>query len=231
MKKAIILIFLSVALATSAQETIKLKVDNPAPRVGDAVKISFSLQFLSDRLANQLNKGVELVAPSYVYGDSIALSDFQRNVTFEYSGRQVLGPFRFNINGKEIGTDSIVLEVGEKLPIKESISVRYVEFSEKKYLIVEQYIPENKQAIKNTGSDEFAEIMEKPAKGVLLKMESLTRRSGTPNVEEKTSPALIYISRRYEVVLGEDFDGTFLLSSKYFINLPEDAVITPIEIN
>ena len=73
--------------------------------------------------------------------------------------------------------------------------------------------------------------MEKPARGVLLKMESLTRRSGTPNVEEKTSPALIYIARRYEVVLGEDFDGTFLLSSKYFINLPEDAVITPIEIN
>lgn len=240
MRKIITLLLVVFSIHSYAQDTLKLRVDNPQPRVGDEVELTFNVDFLTDELKKQMTDGVELTKSKSHFGNEA--SDFKRVLEFKKSGKYTIGPFEFEFNGKKIVTDSIVINVAEKLPFVEGVWVRYYESDGKKYIVVEQLI-ENKSDYKKSKNgytltvggtksdrDKFAEIVENPEKGISINRVYSTTKTITKPGAEIGEAGLSYSFIKYEVDIDEDFEDIFTLTKKYFENLPRKAKIESIEI-
>ncbi len=224
----------------SAQDTLKLSVTNAEPRIGEKIQLSFSFEFFSDDLKSQLNDGIEMTSSMHVYG--MQNDKFTRSLEFTKTGKHTIGPFTFDFNGKTIVTDSIVVNVAEKLPFKEGVWIRLISDQEgNKFLIVEQQI-QNKSDVsksKNGFSQtvggklddkaEFVEIMDvsEPTIKISFRLGNVNTRM---NDEDMLAPGFTYSLKKYVVTLDEDYDGDFTLTKKHLKNLPKKTPFTEIEI-
>jgi hypothetical protein len=161
-------------------------------------------------------------------------------VSFQTAGTHVLGPFEFEFNGTLYKTDSLIVEVDEKLPFEEGVWLRYVKGPKGKlYLLLEQYISEDsKNAIapqpstdpffpNNEGYVSFKKFQNK---GITL-AEGLTRwRTRFPDLEQRSVKfeQLNYMFRIYKVELAKRFSRPFEITSELIENLPKNISFTPV---
>ncbi|HYG36991.1 MAG TPA: hypothetical protein VD908_00165 [Cytophagales bacterium] len=238
-RNSLIILFLSLSTLCRAQDSISISIENPQPRVEEKVVLSIDLQFLTKRIAEKLGSKITLTNINSIHG--IESTDFDRIITFHEPGDYIVGPFLFNIDGKQYLSNAIKVQVIEKLPVQEGIWVRYIETGGERMIIVEQMI-NNKSDYKKTkkgysmtmggvkGDEEFAELMEESYKG--YKIISSSSNSSTVREEGKDlfTPGFSYRFKSYGLELLPDYQGPIIISEKDFQNFPSKYKMTPIKI-
>lgn len=233
--KTILLLFISLNFFTNAQNAIELSIDNPAPRVGDDVEISFSIDFFTDEIKRQLETDANTIETNGRYG--ISSDQFSQTLTFHKKGKHTIGPFQFEFNGQKISTDSIVVDVAEKLPLTEGAWIQVVsDHKGNHYLIIEQLIPntsdqngyeESYSFSEEMGSDDnLADLAEHNFEGVNV---SFQRSSSTSNYgdsrQNRFGSSFSYSFKKYQVYLNDNFSGSFTFRKKHFSNLPKQTQV------
>ena len=232
-------IFLLLNLQLYAQTPLKLKIDNPEPRMDEGTEISFDFTFFADEVARQLGETVILT------GESSLLTrpekNFTRIVKFTKAGIQTLGPLTFEINGQSYVTSTAQVDVLPPLPFEEGIWLRVVEHEGKRYLYVEQMIagmaesgPTGKEMSNATndfgdGNTIFAEPEPSPAEGLRFKFRGAGSRAKY-DTESGSSQGFTYSFRKYEIQIRREFKGKFTLTKKHMLNMPKRVKMEEIEI-
>ncbi len=231
--KTILLLFISLNFFTHAQNAIELSIDNPAPRVGDEVEISFSIDFFTNEIKRQLDTDADIIESHGHYG--ISSDQFSQTLTFKKKGKHTVGPFQFEFNGQTITTDSIVVDVAEKLPLTEGAWIQVVsDHKGNHYLIIEQLIPntDDQQGYEESYSisdemgsdDDFADLAERNFEGINV---SFQRSSSTTNYgdsrQNRFGSSFSYSFKKYQVYLNDNFTGSFTFRKKHFNNLPKQT--------
>ncbi|MBI1307351.1 MAG: hypothetical protein GC181_12175 [Bacteroidetes bacterium] len=204
MKTFTISVLLCFHLLSFAADTLKLSTTKFYPRVGDDVQFHLSTAFLDTMIKDEITNS--LPASSTFTTDKIILPAhfYTFRLTFSDTGKHVIGPFHFTVNGKAYITDSVVLYVQKKLPDTAGLWMRTVTFNGKNYLIIEQLYDENNSPV--------VEAKEYPAPGVYLKNVS-------SNYSGRNSSGLNYHSVAYEVSVSRQ-NSPFLPMRNHFTNLP-----------
>ncbi|AFM05209.1 hypothetical protein Fleli_2856 [Bernardetia litoralis DSM 6794] len=245
-KNILFLLFITLSYSLHAEniptDTLKIEINNAAPRVGDKVELSFETQFLNDEIKKQLPEGAQLAKMTSVFGEPTS-SKLKKIINFQKSGKYTVGPFSFEFNGTKMITNSIEVYVAEALPFEPGIWIRYVETATEKYIIVEQLLG-NKSDYKKTDNgfsytvggvsdkDELADIILNPTEGLEIRM-----RNGIENTRSKGgdifAPGLTYSFKKYLITTTEEFKGKFKLKEKHLKNLPKKikVEIDAVEIN
>lgn len=240
MKNLVIAFLILVNTAIQAQDTLKLKINNPQPRVGESVDLSFSMSFFADEIALQLDTGIKITNEVSMFISNPDI--FGKTLIFNNIGQYIIGPFEFDFNSKHFVTDSIIVNVAPKLPMEEGVWVRYVESNGTKYIILEQLI-RNKSDLKKKKDgysytvggkmdkkDEFVELVEEPENGVHINSNYSSKSNKIDKNADPTNPGFSYSYVKYEISSDESYKGVFKLRKKYFTNLPKKAKIEEIEI-
>jgi hypothetical protein len=221
MKHLLLFIGLIISNLLSAQDTLKLMLNRPAPRVGDEVELSFSLNFLTEDLKRQLNDEIELGNSPYAYS---GIKDaFLKTIQFNSPGKHTIGPFQFNFNGKSIITDSIVVDVAQKLPFEKGVWVRVVSDADgKQYIIIEQL---------SRNLTNLAELKAIAEKGIEISYAASISSSRRRESEDKSGPKLSYSYKKYRIDFSDDFNEPFILKKEHFSNFPKKAEFKEIAVS
>lgn len=215
-------VFSQFQTKVSAQDTVRLGVNRLEPRVGDDVPVYFSLDFLSEDFMRQLPSGVEMQKPTTFCGNRTKV--FLEDLVFTEPGMHTIGPFHFELNGKQVVTDSITLNVLPPIELKEGVWVRHLHTDSNDYIIIEQMIREDSYYIKHEWS---VSPLERPETGIELQ---LTRSFGNTRYSSDSSQVYKYKFSRYKVVFGEDSGGVFHFGPEDLTNLPLGVEIRKIKI-
>ena len=223
-----LLITLSI-LNASSQDFFKITIDNPRPRVGDVVKLSFEKDPFKIELESQMPSGIKVTSSKDIFG--MGNQNLSKSLEFYAPGNYTIGPFIFEINDSIYITDSVNIVVAPKLPYKPGVWVRYYEFEGEKYLVVEQYVKNKSDYKKNRkGSSytvggvatvEYASLASNPQKGVMLSSSgsmSTTKRDGD---SDAFSAGLGYSRKTYKINFTQEFNGTFKLKKEHFEDFPK----------
>lgn len=222
-KTILALLFIIFSYSLQAEniptDTLKIEIDNAAPRLGEDIILSFDMKFLNDEIEKQLPKGVE-IGNSSVF--NLTNGELRKTVSFEKIGKYVLGPFSFEFNGKRIVTDSIEVNVAEALPFEEGVWVRYVETAAERYIIIEQLTKYTKTELGAAfgNKNEFVELIDNLALGL-----NTNRNHSSTSTKHKDgdilSPVFFYTFKKYVITTTEEFKGKFKLKEKHLKNLPK----------
>lgn len=233
MKAALLLLLVIGSFGVYAQDTLHIHLDNPAPRVGDEVKIRVSGSYFIDQLKDQLPAGYELGVSDHFRSND--LLTFTR--TYTQAGSYTIGPFKFTISGQEYVTNQLEVSVAEALPRHDGLWVRYVRLGGKHYLVVEQLIANisnqsgsgNSQrftlgGVKPPGA-EFAKLKDNAIEGVSYNFSQST----TSNRSEgfTSGPGYSYSYTRYTLDIAPGTDS-FKITKKDFTNFPSGAKFKPL---
>lgn len=234
--------FLNSLNLIAQQETLKLKLDNYEPRVGENVKLSFDFEFFTKSFEQQLNPNIIIVDNLSLMG--LNESEFSKTIKFPKAGNTTVGPFKFNINGKDYVTDSISLRVLDKLPFKEGFWCRLVTDNHgNKFLILEQYTQNEitytktkdgfsvSEKVKKGAPSDPVEIVKIQEKGIEINFAYSSSSTVHPDDFDFSKPGMSYSIKKYQIVFDEDFSGSFTLSVNHLKNLPkqfsfDDILIT-----
>ncbi|MFT5600935.1 MAG: hypothetical protein ACI9N1_001172 [Flavobacteriales bacterium] len=240
MKNILLLLLLFCITIASAQDTLLIEIDNPQPRIGDEVKLTFSFDALSKVIETQLNDGTEVINDF-----ANAKKIFTKTIIFTKPGKNTLGPFEFDFNGNKVISDSIIVYVKEELPFEEGLWIRFTEDKDgSTFLIIEQYKdPNSKSHIKRKkesnsniyglqGNDEFVELTSETLEGISF---SFTNSNSKPIYQSDkgsfSGKSLNYSFKKYKVYLDPYFQGVFTLKKKYLVNLPSNVDYTEVKIS
>jgi hypothetical protein len=228
MKFFLSLIFAIITANCFSQETLKLKINNPQPRVGQSVSLNFDIRFFTDFIESQIEREGKIeTATSYT-----STNNFERNLVFQEAGVHTIGPLRFNINNIDYVTDTLVITVIEPLLPQEGLWIRLVEQNGRKYMLVEQMIANesNFQEKENGFSytvggelnegKEFAELVDVSVKGVRFNFRNSSTRSVRSEGAKMFEPGFSYSYKKYDIEFDDSFSGELKLSKKHFINFP-----------
>lgn len=227
-----------------AQERLTMEIDNPAPRVGDKVEFTIDFSFLDEFISDELGDDIEIEEDAFHLSQ---ISGIKKTISFKKKGRQVVGPFNFELNGQSFETDSIIVDVAEKLPFEEGVWIRFVTDSkDKRYIILEQYM-KNKVKIKTKkkrgkrinssvpkiDDNEMVELMDINEKGVSIgsRFSSILTRYPESADQFSRESGMRYKRAQYEIKLSVDFKEPFEVNEKYVKNLPNNVSFTPVVIN
>lgn len=239
MRSILFLASLFCVTVLQAQDTLKLSINNPAPRLGEEVELSLSLDFLAKEIESQLNDGIDLLdSPSYSGGKKLLTK-----LVFSNVGVQQVGPFQFNFNGKEMLTDVLTVDVAEKLPFEEGVWFRSVTDSKgDQFLIIEQYMNNESNYQKEElgfsytvggvlgEGKKYVEIDDTSKYGIEF---DFKQSNSTTKREEGSDPfsvGMSYSFKKYLIVFDDSFSGSFTLKKKHLKNVPKKTAIENIVI-
>ncbi|HYG17023.1 MAG TPA: hypothetical protein VEC12_14795 [Bacteroidia bacterium] len=171
-----------------------LRISNPAPRVGDIVDVQIAFT----------DSDADVGLPA----DPIKITTPLRN-----AGTVWIGPFTFKIDGQELVTDSISVQVEEELNFNVNLfSVRQVTHNGENYLITEHVAAKPKK-----GKPKFARLSKTNiAPGLVLdEITSSETYGGSKN----------YAYVVYKIIKNDDFNKARQLLQ------PAAAQATPLESN
>lgn len=223
-----------------AQDTLELTISNPSPRVGDEVELSIPFEFFAEYVESTLNESIKTPNDEF-FGNEIEV--FSRTIVFSKVGKNTVGPFEFDFNGKKIITDSIVVNVTEKLPFEAGVWIRVTQDQEgNKYLIIEQLIDNQGDKMKSedvvtfTAGGElnekqiFTELEETYFDGIRFVFKRSLSNTRNKEGEALFTPGLTYSFKKYEINFQESFVGPFILTKKHLNNVPKKFKFDEIEI-
>lgn len=220
MKKIFVCIFILLfAKNIWSQNKVEIKLDNPYPRVGQEVSISFSGEFLSQEKEASFDEQIKL-----------------SNIVFKETKEYKVGPFGFVFDDKQYSTNYIKVFVEPQLPFKEGIWARAYEEGESFVLIVEQQIKLNRTVNMHSdgietsfnSSKEFAKINPNAVEGVSFYMKMSHSKGISENKEDFHSEHYHYSIQVYSVEISPSLTKGFKLTDKNFINFPNGIDFTPI---
>lgn len=201
-------------LSTAAQAQGKLVVNTIAPRVGD--EISIRVLFDDPSASTEKEK-------SFFTDDYLIKSEITINKLVTQAGTMWVGPFTFKIDGKELTTDSISIEVAEALPAQNNqVIVRQVTYQEKQYLVVEQTMPAKKD-----DETRYVALNLNPLKNAGL---SLTEKSNHTVSSTKVDVHARFSKTIYEIKKEDSYNGTYTITADSFNNFPANANFQNFEI-
>lgn len=210
-KTSLVLLVASL-LSTVAHAQAKLVVKSIAPRVGDEILI----QVLFDTPTT-------LKETSFFTDDYLIKSEIQINKLATKAGTMWVGPFTFKIDGQELITDSVSIEVEEALPVqKNQIIVRQVVYQQKQYLVVEQFLPNKKD-----DKTKYAALNLNPLENAGL---SLTEKQNYTTSSTKADSYVRFSQTIYEIKKEDNFSSTYTITADSFNNFPADANFQNFEI-
>jgi hypothetical protein len=191
----IALIFIQYA---ATAQVIKIKVSNPAPRVGDELSISYNIE---NNAGQDLQRG--LLGLGAISFTSVFLAD---------TGVVKIGPMSIALNDEIFKTDSVSLHVSPALPpaIKEALWVRKVKSNATTFIIVEQRLSAE-------SNKKFAELSIDKIKKLGFNIEV----EGSQQSMQSTLLGMIQYRISIYRVLMED--KLMKLDKSYFTNLPEHS--------
>lgn len=211
-----IFFLLSAFLSYSVSAQVaRLDIDNPAPRAGDDIRVTFVLE----------KQGVKSEKSRAGFGDikvSTALTD---------TGRMVIGPFRFMIRNKEYQTDSLTIRVYPQLPstAKDGVWLRQVDFNGDHFLIIEQRVSgRQKKDQKNSGEiiigmssndKQFASLDESKFEATGLDIISSSSRSGNQTLDASD---VSFKVATFKFKKTDAFKGKLKVDRKFLNDVPEN---------
>lgn len=213
LKTSLVLLVASL-LSTAAQAQAKLVVSSIAPRVGDEILI----QVLFDTPTASTSK-----ESNFYTDDYLIKSEIKINKLVTQAGTMWIGPFTFKIDGKELTTDSVSIQVAEELPGQNNqVIVRQVTYQEKQYLVVEQTTPPQKNDKPKYTSLNLKSLEKE---GLVLTEKQNYTTSSTKKYNNITFSRTIY-----EIKKETDFSRAYTLTAKNFDNFPANANFQNFEI-
>lgn len=228
MKLSLTLFFTIVTVNCFSQETLKLEINNPQPRVGQTISLKFDISFFTDFIESQIERKSK-VETSILYSST---NKFERNLIFQEAGVHIIGPLHFNINNKNYSTDTLMVTVVKPLLPQEGLWVRYVEQNGRKYMLVEQMTAngfsyqEKENGFSYTmkaeldEGEELAELVDVSVKGVRFNFRNSSTKFVRSEGAKMSEPGFRYSFKKYDIEFDDSFSGELKLLKKHFINFP-----------
>jgi hypothetical protein len=220
MRAIIFLLSAFLSLSTSAQ-VARLDIDNPAPRAGDDIRVTFGLD---------KDQSKDLPGDARSKKDRTGFGDIKITTTLADTGTMVIGPFRFTIRNKEYTTQVLTIRVYPPLPsdAKDGIWIRQVDFNDDHFLIIEQRVSgqrkkEQKQDAEITigfNSDaQFASLDEDKFEANGLDIISSSSRSG------KYGDDVSFTVATFKFKKMPSFKGKLKIDRKVLRDVPDNVTI------
>jgi hypothetical protein len=220
MRAIIFLLSVFLSLSTSAQ-VARLDIDNPAPRAGDDIRVTFGLD---------KDQSKDLPGDARSKKDRTGFGDIKITTTLADTGTMVIGPFRFTIRNKEYTTQVLTIRVYPPLPsdAKDGIWIRQVDFNDDHFLIIEQRVSgqrkkEQKQDAEITigfNSDaQFASLDEDKFEANGLDIISSSSRSG------KYGDDVSFTVATFKFKKMPSFKGKLKIDRKVLRDVPDNVTI------
>lgn len=210
---------------------------NPAPRVGDKIKVNvyFEKRDLSTlkKKENTTNAENREIEQNQVAWGTLSLAQLPAD-----TGRFVVGPMSMTYDGQTYTTEPLILTVGAALPEKvmDGIWIRTVSHDHNRYLIIEQRIANNwkKQDDGNsitlsTEDVTFAEFDRDKFEGKGLEVVSSISSSDTQKAGSGAGTSA-YRLTIFKFQNTPMFKGGLRIDKKFFSNLPKNVPIPEIVI-
>ncbi|MBO6514974.1 MAG: hypothetical protein JJ975_00300 [Bacteroidia bacterium] len=219
MKTIFTCVLLGINFCLLAQDTVSMQLDLTEPRVGQEVTLSFPIDFLTQEVQNQLGDSISVVPSRFgLYNQG---SPFKRTIKFHQPGNYIVGPFRFDINGERIQTDSQEVVVKEKLPLQEGFWVRLIQNgSGDNEIVLEQQIADSNVFRDPEGRMEVTSLVEEPQPGVQFYLSRHAITTVQRGLEQNEVP-LHYSFTQYRVVFDSEVEG-ITLQPWHFSHLKEE---------
>jgi len=219
MKRTILPILIFISTWTWGQ--VELSTNNPAPRVGDEIKISFSLKDMDERFGN---------------------GDLKLYEKLTESGTINIGPFTFTIGGKVYESDVLTINVAPKLPdnVKDGLWIRLVDFKDSKYLIIEQRISNQWKREKKSDNEftmshgdgvKYADFKRQILENNGLMINSSSSSSSSQIIDDKDlfgAGTVSYKIQVFEFQKTDKFKQRVKIDKDAFTNLPDKTKIDTI---
>lgn len=240
MKKHISFLILNLFLISGFSQIIELDVNNPAPRIGEDIPITYEIK-RSDRKVEFPISPDELkeINKNKIGKGTLTLEDYATD-----TGEVVIGPLTFEIDGEIFKSDTLRLNIYPKLPNeKNGFWTRFIKYRGEYYLITEQRIGgewKQKKDSKNSFSMsfdsegvEFAEIPRSSIKldNIEISFSYSTSSSQTIEGEEVFGSGTVHYKLYvYRIDLKEGYNDDFVIKKKHFENFPKKQDFKAIEI-
>ena len=241
MKKFTVFVFIIFNINTFCQNSVKIEIDNPEPRVGESVLFLINIDFLKDIIQNKLGSEIELTRSTSVHG--MQSDDLERVIVFNKVGLNKVGPFEFEFNEKKYVTNQIEINVQPKIILEESLIFRIANFNNQKYIVIEQLV-KNIAQTKQTAfgktttylggllpdNFEFTNLNEEIKRNIELDDLNTSSETLAPENSKYGEIGFSYSVIRYRINFSNDSNNEYILTEKDFINLPKNYKFKPIVI-
>lgn len=212
-----------VSYSVSAQ-VARLDIDNPAPRAGDDIRVTFVLE----------KQGVKSETAAK---NRAGFGDIKITTALADTGRMAIGPFRFTIRTQEYQTDSLIIRVYPQLPstAKDGVWLRQIDFNGDHFLIIEQRVSGRKKEQKSSGEiiigmnndTQFVSLDESKFETTGLDIISSSSRSGNQTLDASD---VSFKVATFKFKKTDAFKGKLKLDRKFLSDVPENVSIEGIVI-
>lgn len=243
MKTFLLLTTLTTSLSVFGQNS-KLETNNPIPRQGDEIEITFSIN-KADLGHLELKEKKTKEEYNAIWDNNLGSGSFKIKKLMTDTGNVKIGPFSFTIEDEVYTTNTLVIKVYPKLPndIKDGIWIRYTKYNDKGYIIVEQRVPNNPK-VENTSTGrtvtmdndgiKFAELDQEKfeAFGVDINYSSTNSSMQTLEKSDKDifSGTVSYKISTYTFKFKPNFKGPVKVDKSLFNDFPENLMTKNIEV-
>jgi hypothetical protein len=222
----------------------KLETNNPIPRQGDEIEITFSLNKAD---LGQIESKDKKTKEEYnaIWDNNLGSGSFKIKKLLTDTGNVKIGPFSFAIEDKTYTTNTLVLKVYPRLPndIKDGIWVRYTNYEGKGYLIVEQRVS-NSPKVENTSTGRtvsmnndgitFAELDQDKFETYGVDINYSSSNSSMQTLEKTgkdfSSGTVSYKISTYTFKFKPDFKRPIKVDKSLFTNFPDNLMTDKVEV-
>jgi hypothetical protein len=242
MKDFLLLLTLMTSLNVFGQNS-KLETNNPIPRQGDEIEITFSINEADlGHLEGKEKKTMEEF--NAIWDNNVGSGSFKIKELMTDTGTVKIGPFSFTLDEKVYTTNILTLKVYPKLPndIKDGIWIRYAKYGDKGFLIVEQRVS-NTPKVENSSTGRtvsynndgvaFAELdqVKFETYGVDINFTSTNSSMQTlDNDGDMLSGNVSYKISTYTFKFKPNFKGLIKVDKHLFNNFPDNLMTDKIEV-
>jgi len=247
MKKLVLIYWLCIASASAYSQSVELKVNNPMPRVGDNLYVSFEINpektELQKGIVNITAKEKKSASPFKMCTDpdyTIGSGSLSLKKKLEKTGNLQFGPFSFNIDGKNYKSGLLNVIVYPELPKeKNGVWISYIKSGEDNYVIIEQRIEGYDEKLFGrspsllNNDNVFVRVVDsltnKPNRDIVFVggVSSLGTRY-IDNDSKNKDGQFMQRTLVYKVWTSEKYKNDFMLGREQLLNLPEKSDFSPI---
>ena len=229
-KKLLFLLSVLFVHQLHGQEVVSLSLGNPAPRVGEEVRLTLDLTFMTDQIKAQTDTRIKFLDKSFITDPD----NITQNIVFQQAGEYVLGPYDFTFNGKKYQTNTLAITVADELPYQEGLWLRCVRQNDTQYLIIEQQVANEMLKESSRDVNSFSLSMTTSPMRDFVELRDLkdyfdsaygrsTSSTRKAKGDEFDSPDYSYFIKIAKLEFAKNFNGPFTFSKKHFKNFPEDV--------
>ena len=240
MKPYFALLILNLLFFPGFGQIVKLDINNPVPRIGEDISVNYTIRMTNQKVTFPISPDkLKEIKVNDIGTGSLTLQDYASD-----TGRVIIGPLTFVIDGKMFKSDSLVLNIYPKLPdAANGFWTRFIKYRGEYYLITEQrisgewkYKKDSKHSSSMSFDQEgikFAEITESTINFDDLKFSFKYSTSSSQVIDKEDilgSGTVHYKLYVYRIEAAQNYKNDFVLKKKFFDNFPKYTDYEPIKI-